>query len=162
MTPLITIVGKSNSGKTTLLTKLIPEIKKRGYRIGTIKHAHHGFDMDREGKDSYRHKQAGAEATLVSSPGRIGMVRDEDSESLMDLKHYLSDMDIIICEGFKREKVPKIEIFRKDVHKTPLCIDDEGLIAMVTDADVEINVPTFGLSEIEALASFIIEKYLIS
>lgn len=162
MTPLITIVGKSNSGKTTLLTKLIPEIKKRGYRIGTIKHAHHGFDMDREGKDSYKHKQAGAEATLVSSPGRIGMVRDEDSESLMDLKHYLSDMDIIICEGFKREKVPKIEIFRKDVHKTPLCLEDEDLIAMVTDADVDLNVPTIGLSDIEALASFIIEKYLIS
>ncbi|MCP4160411.1 MAG: molybdopterin-guanine dinucleotide biosynthesis protein B [Deltaproteobacteria bacterium] len=159
MTPLLTIVGKSNSGKTTLLTRLIPEIKKRGYRIGTIKHAHHGFDMDHEGKDSYLHKKAGAETVLVSSPGKIAMIKDDDNESLSDLEHYLSDMDIIICEGFKKESKPKIEIFRKDIHKTPLC-DDENLIAMVTDSDHNFEVPIFGLDEIEGIADFIIQKFL--
>lgn len=161
MIPLITIVGNSNSGKTTHLTKLIAELKIRGYLVGTMKHASHGFEMDHKGKDSYLHKQAGASMTLVSSPGRIGIVKDEASDHLDDLRFYFKDVDIILCEGFKRENYPKIEIFRKDIHEEPIFIKDKNLIAMVTDSDIDPGAPVFGLSEIKSLCEFIIDKFLI-
>jgi len=160
MPPIISVVGKSRSGKTTLIEKLIPELKKRGYRIGTMKHAHHAFDMDKKGKDSWRHKAAGAETVIVVSPGKIAMVKDENVESLEPIKKYFGDMDLVITEGFKRKDRPKIEVFRADRNKEPLCRDNKNLIALVTDTDINLNVPTFGLEEIERLADLIEDKYL--
>ena len=103
--PVISIVGKSESGKTTLIEQLLPELKRRGYRIGVVKHAHHGFDMDRKGKDSYRHKQAGADTVMIASPGRIAMIKDVRGERLDDLIPFFKDMDLLITEGFKRDRV---------------------------------------------------------
>ncbi|MEA1967198.1 MAG: molybdopterin-guanine dinucleotide biosynthesis protein B [Thermodesulfobacteriota bacterium] len=153
---IISIVGKSDSGKTTLLEKLIPELKKRGYRLGIVKHAHHGFQMDKKGKDSWRHRKAGADAALIVSPGIIALVKDEELNSFEELKKYLSDMDLIITEGFKKEKMPKIEIFRKaGRHREPLCMHDYTLAAFVTDSDYTPDAPIFKLDEIEKLADFI-------
>jgi molybdopterin-guanine dinucleotide biosynthesis protein B len=160
MPPIISVVGKSESGKTTLIEKLIPELKNRGYRIGTIKHAHHNFDMDKEGKDSWRHKAAGSETVVIVSPGKISIVKDEDFERLEHLEKYFDGMDLVITEGFKQEKMPKIEVCRAARNKEPLCQDDNTLIALVTDIETNFNVPTFGLEEIEALAELIEKNYL--
>ena len=160
MPPIISIVGKSESGKTTLIEKIIPELKKRGYKIGTIKHAYHGFDIDQKGKDSWRHKKAGADMTLVASPGKIAIIKDENSESLASLEKYFNDMDLVIVEGYKKENKPKIEIFRSARHRKPLFQGDDNLIAFVTDTDVDLKVPKFGLKDIEKLVDLIEKKYL--
>jgi len=160
MTPIISIVGKSESGKTTLIEKLIPELKKRGYRIGTVKHALHGFQIDREGKDSFRHKAAGADTVVVVSPKSIAMVKNGGGETLDFVVKYFSDMDLVITEGYKRENKPKIEVFRKARHAEPLCRDDNNLFALVTDDDLDLNVPRFGLEDIKGLADLIEKKFL--
>ena len=160
-TKIITIVGKSNSGKTTLLEKLISQLTQRGYRIGSVKHAHDGFEMDKEGKDSWRHRKAGASATLVITESKIALVKDDPSDYIEKMNVNLSDMDIIIAEGFKNQALPKIEVFRTEsVHKRPLCMADENLIAFVTDSGYEPDVPVFGLEEISAIADFIELKFL--
>ncbi|MBU0988239.1 MAG: molybdopterin-guanine dinucleotide biosynthesis protein B [Proteobacteria bacterium] len=160
MPPIISIVGKSQSGKTTLIEKLIPELKKRGYKIGTVKHAFHDFDMDKEGKDSWRHKAAGADTVIVASPGKIAMIKDEIFETLDAFEKYFDDMDLVITEGFKRQNWPKIEVFRAARDDQPLCRDNQELIALVTDTDIDLNVPRLGLEDIEALADLIEQKYL--
>jgi molybdopterin-guanine dinucleotide biosynthesis protein B len=160
MPPVISIVGKSKSGKTTLIEKLIPELKRRGYKIGIIKHAFHEFEIDKKGKDSWRHKAAGAETVMVSSPRIITMVKDFQGETLDELETYFQNMDLIITEGFKKENKPQIEVFRKAQHETPLLPGNHNLFAMVTDADIHLEVPKFGLDEIEALANLIENKFL--
>lgn len=160
MPALISIVGKSGSGKTTLIEKLIPELKKRGYRIGVIKHAFHELSIDKQGKDSWRHKQAGAETVLVASPHSMIMVKDVQSDSLDSLCVYFQDLDLIITEGFKRENKPQIEVFRSAAHHTPISNGNHNLIAMVTDAVLDYDVPCFGLSDIAPLADLIEENYL--
>ncbi len=160
MPPIISIVGNSNSGKTTLIEKLIPELKKRGYRVGVIKHAHHGFNIDKKGKDSWRHKVAGADTVLVSSPGRIAMVKDEPCGSLDCLQPYFTDLDLVITEGYKREDKPKIEVFRNSLHPSPACTNNDHLIAMVTDSEIDIEVPTFGLEAVESIVDFIENRFL--
>ena len=160
MLPIISVVGKSKSGKTTLIEKLIPELKKRGYRVGTVKHASHDFDMDKKGKDSWRHKAAGADTVIVASSERIVMVKDENFVQLESIEKYFDDVDLVITEGFKKEKRPKIEVCCSHKNKTPLCNDDKTFIALVTDRDISVNVPTFGSEEIEALSDLIEKKYL--
>ncbi|MDM8523675.1 molybdopterin-guanine dinucleotide biosynthesis protein B [Desulfococcaceae bacterium HSG8] len=160
MPPIISVVGKSGSGKTTLIEKLIPELRRRGYKIGIVKHAFHNFDMDKKGKDSWRHKAAGAETVVVASPGRIGMIKDHDSEDLESFEIYFRDMDIVITEGYKRQNKPKIEIFRAVAHDAPLCLDDNSLIAFVTDTGIDMNIPRFGLDDIEGLADLVEKKFL--
>ncbi|UCE52023.1 MAG: molybdopterin-guanine dinucleotide biosynthesis protein B [Desulfobacterales bacterium] len=160
MPHIISIVGRSQSGKTTLIEKLIPELKKRGYRIGTIKHAHHGFDIDKSGKDSWRHRHAGADTIVVASPGKIAMVKNDDCESLDYLQDYFEDLDLIITEGYKRENKPKIEVLRAARHAELICKADQNLIAVVTDVDINPNVPKFGLEDIKELADLIEETFL--
>ncbi len=160
-TKIVTIVGKSNSGKTTLLEKLIAELTQRGHKIGSVKHAHDGFEMDKEGKDSWRHRKAGASATLVITENKIALIKDDPSNYIEKMTANLSDMDVIIAEGFKNQELPKIEVFRTgSVHKRPLCMTDENLIAFVTDSDYHPDVPVFGLEEISAIADFIELKFL--
>ncbi|MBU1344703.1 MAG: molybdopterin-guanine dinucleotide biosynthesis protein B [Proteobacteria bacterium] len=162
-TKIIAIVGKSNSGKTTLLEKLIAHLTQRGYKIGTVKHAHDGFEMDKEGKDSWRHRQAGAKATLVITKTKVAMVKDDNTEDIEKMSAYLWDMDIILAEGFKRQDLPKIEIFRtQSSHKNPLCMADENLIAFVTDSNHMPDVPVFGLEDIKGLSDFIEQNFLKS
>ncbi len=157
MKPLtIGVTGKSGSGKTTLIEKIVSILKSRGHRLGVVKHARKGFQMDQTGKDSWRHKKAGAEASLVVSANTIALVKDTHTSSLNQVLHYLSDMDLIIVEGFKQEKIPKIEIFRKDAgHKEPLFLEDPNLIAFVTDSDFSSPVPTFDPDNAEDIALFI-------
>jgi len=160
MPQVICIVGRSQSGKTTLIEKLIPVLKNKGYRIGTIKHSHHIFDFDKSGKDSWRHKDAGADAVIVASPGKIAMVKNDHLGSLESLLDYFSDLDLVITEGYKGAHQPKIEVVRAARNDDALLRQDNHLVAVVTDADLEIKLPVFGLEDIDNLADFIEEQYL--
>jgi len=162
MTPnIVTIVGKSNSGKTTLIVKLIKELTRRGHLLGTVKHTHDGFTMDEKGKDSWRHQEAGAASTLVVTSDRAALIKYDDSPFIERMKAYLGDRDLILAEGFKTHPLPKIEIFRtKGPHASPLCMADEHLVAFVTDSPHRPPVPVFGLEEITELADFIEERFI--
>ncbi|SLM28323.1 Molybdopterin-guanine dinucleotide biosynthesis protein B [Desulfamplus magnetovallimortis] len=158
---IISIAGCSGSGKTTFLEKLIPALKGRGYKIGVLKHTHCGFSMDREGKDSWRHKKAGASATLVISPGAIALVKDWEDASIEDVIHYMGDMDLVIIEGFKHAEVPKIEIFRcGSGHASPLLLNDPNLKAFITDSKYSPDVPIFTMDDADGVADFIEEQIL--
>jgi len=160
MPPVVSIVGRSQSGKTTLIEKLIPEFKKRGYTIGTVKHSHHNPDIDRSGKDSSRHKAAGADTVIFHSSGTIAMVRDDHGGDLESLLGYFNDVDLVITEGYKTGNRPKIEIVRSARHCEPLLKNDEHLIAVVTDVDLQLSVPIFGFEDVVPLADMIEEKFL--
>lgn len=161
MPPIISIAGQSNAGKTTFLVRLIAELTRQGYRIGSVKHTHHDIELDHKGKDSWRHKQAGALATLLVTDQRIAMVKDDDRPDIEKMRAYLPDVDLILAEGFKRQPLPKIEIFRTEgPYDTPLFLGHPDLIALVTNAAVTPSVPVFGLEDIESVAGFIQERYL--
>lgn len=156
MPPIISIVGKSNSGKTTFLEKLIPELKKKGYKTGVVKHSHHELDLDKEGKDSWRHQKAGADNVMVVSPGKIAMVKKTATEASLDeLQVFFSDMDLVITEGYKKENKPKIEIFREEIHNATLCGVEDNLVALITDSDIATSVPVFGSKSFKEVADFI-------
>jgi molybdopterin-guanine dinucleotide biosynthesis protein B len=158
--PIVSIVGASGVGKTTLLEKLIPALTRRGFRTGTIKHDVHGFEIDRPGKDSWRHKHAGAAATIISSPFQIGMVMDVDHDHGLDeLALLLSDVDVILTEGYKREGKAKMEVFRPEVLGEPLCKEDDRLVALISDAPVDLGVPRFSMNDIDGLADFLITHF---
>jgi molybdopterin-guanine dinucleotide biosynthesis adapter protein len=158
--PIVSIVGFSGSGKTTLLEKLIRNLAGRGCRVGTVKHDVHGFEMDTPGKDSWRHKQAGAVTTIISSPRQIGMVMDVDHDHDPDeMKPFFRDVDIVFTEGYKQGDKPKIEIFRRGFRDDPLCKNDGHLIGLVTDTEVDLGVPRFLLDDITGLADFLIRRF---
>ena len=162
MPPIVSIVGKSDSGKTTLLEKLVAEVKSRGYRVGSIKHDTHGFDIDHEGKDSWRHKKAGAAAVIISSPQKVAVIKDADEDKPLDTlaAQYLQDVDIVFTEGYKREDKPKIEVFRKEMHRERLCQGDDNLIAMASNEPFHLTVPCYDINDIQGLADFIEERFL--
>jgi len=159
--PLLCVVGFSGSGKTTLTVALVAALGRRGLRVGTIKHDVHGFDLDRPGKDSWRHKQAGAGVTVVTSPQRIGMVMDvaHDHQPL-ELLPLMVGMDIVLVEGFKRAPLPKIEVFRPEAGKPAACRGDRHLIAVVSDASLDWGVPRYAPDDIEGLCDFILSRPL--
>jgi molybdopterin-guanine dinucleotide biosynthesis protein B len=161
MPQMISIVGRSQSGKTTLIEKLIPALKRRGYKIGTIKHSHHIFDFDKTGKDSWRHKDAGAETVIIASPGKIAMVKNDYLGSLDGLQKFFDDLDLIITEGYKKEDKPKIEVVRAARHADVLLENDKYLVAVASDVELQLNVPVFDLEDVDRLADFIEEKYLL-
>ena len=163
MIPILSIVGKSDSGKTTLLEKVVRELTSRGFRIGTIKHDAHRFEIDHEGKDSWRHKQSGAVLTIISSPDKLALVADTDCDhSLAELRdRFVQDVDLIISEGYKRETHPKIEVFRSELHREPLCTADDNLVAIAGDPpNPPENVPVFDLNEPVPLCDFIEKQFL--
>ena len=158
--PVVCIVGKSGSGKTTLMEKLIPELNRMGLGVGTVKHDVHGFEMDRPGKDSWKHKQAGAKTSIISSPKQIGMVMDVDHDSSVDeLVRFFPGVDIVLAEGYKKGEKPKVEIFRREAHAQPLSLNDNTLIALVTDTDADLGVPRFATNDIRGLAVFLAERF---
>ncbi len=158
--PVISVVGFSGAGKTTVLEKLIPQLTRMGLKVGTIKHDVHGFEIDRPGKDSQRHKQAGAVTTLLSSPYQVAMVTDADHDhDLEQLAPLLSHVDIILTEGYMREERPKLEVFRPEISREPLAKGDKRLIALVSDAPVEIGVPCFSPNDMERLARFLAGRF---
>lgn len=157
--PMLCVVGFSGSGKTTVTVALVAALKRRGLKVGTIKHDVHGFDMDRPGKDSWRHKQAGAGVTVVTSPNQIGMVMDVDHDHQpMELMPLMAGMDIVLVEGFKRSPLPKIEVFRPETGKPPACKEDRHLIAVVSDAELDWDVPRYSPEDIEGLCDFILAR----
>lgn len=134
MIPVISIVGKSNSGKTTLIEKLLPELKARGYRVATIKHDVHGFDLDQPGKDTWRHAQAGSDVVVISSPSKLAMIRKTDRDlSLDEVIARVDGVDLIMTEGYKRGDKPKLEVFQSTRYSEILCSDDETLFAIAAD-----------------------------
>ncbi len=157
MIPVVSIVGRSDSGKTTLIEKLVPLLKERGLRVGTIKHNPHGFEVDWPGKDSWRHKRAGADVTIISCPNKLAMIKDTDHDwSLDELVHLLNDCDIILAEGYKRDRMPKIEVLRyQGIEPSPLCGRSDNLIAIVSEVNIDIGVPVFHPDNVEKLVSFL-------
>lgn len=164
MVPIVSIVGKSDSGKTTLLIKIIPILKEKGYRVATMKHDVHGFEMDREGKDTYRHFHCGADGVLISSPKKMALIKRVDSEDSLDefAEQFFSDMDIVLTEGFKSRDKPKIEVYRSAVHEKPLCGPGDNRVAIASDTPVDVDCPRFDINDAEAIADFIEERFLKS
>ena len=162
MPPVIAFIGKPDSGKTTLLEKLIPELRRRGYRIGTIKHHVHAFEMDKPGKDTWRHKQAGANTVALSSPTGLGIIRDVAEDLTIEelVGRYYGDIDLVIAEGYKRLGLPKIEVFRSAQHEAPLPDRDDTWVAMVSDTDGVADLPCFGLEDVAGLADFLEERFI--
>ena len=161
MPPIISIVGKSDAGKTTLIEKLIPELKRRGYRVATIKHDAHRFDIDHPGKDSYRHFHAGADWTLIGSPDKLALVRRLDRELTLDeIAAHISDVDIILTEGYKREARRRIEVSRR-AHTTDLISRPEELLAIAADYPIELGVPVYDLNDAAGLVD-LIEREVIA
>jgi molybdopterin-guanine dinucleotide biosynthesis protein MobB len=160
MPPIVSIVGRSGSGKTTLIEKLIPEIKRRGYRIGTIKHTHHPFEIDQPGKDSSRHRAAGADTVMLAASRQVAMIKDVACDRLDGLVGYFQDVDLLITEGFKRGNQPKIEVVRTAMSKEMLCREDPGLIAVATDTNLALPVPVFSLDDPGPIVDFIEHRFL--
>ncbi len=166
--PVVSIVAKSGTGKTTLLEKLIAEMKRRGYRVAAIKHDAHSFDIDREGKDSWRLTQAGADTMLITSPAKVAMIKQNpiDHEPSLDetVATFCGDVDIVLTEGFKKSKMPKIEVYRRERSEKLLCRDEEHdstLIAVASDSPLEIDVPLYDINDTHGLCDLIVERYLV-
>jgi molybdopterin-guanine dinucleotide biosynthesis adapter protein len=162
MPPVVCIVGASDSGKTTFLENLIPELVRRGHRIGTVKHDTHGFEMDREGKDTWRHRKAGAQTIAISSPNQVACIRGTDTEIDLDemVGRYFWEEDLVLTEGFKRSQRPKIEVFRSAIEDRPICAPEDNLIALVSDDVKEAAVPVFRFADVSKVADFIETRYL--
>lgn len=157
--PVIGFAGRANSGKTTLVEKIISVFAGQGIKVAVIKHTHHAFfDFDVPGKDTYRHKQAGAASVIVASSARLAMVKDTPGEySLAEIiSRYVDDADLVVVEGFKRAGIPKIEVYTRSSGEPPLCIaGDASFIAVATDDDIDAPVPKFKRDDIDAIAGFI-------
>ena len=159
MIPVVSVVGYSNSGKTTLLVKIIKELKSRGVKVATIKHHHKDVDIDKPGKDTWRHTQAGADTVVLASPAKVAIIENTPREmSLDEITEKISGVDIIITEGFKQEKKPKIEVYRSSVHEhliTPV----EELLAVASDVEFA-GIPCFDINEPGALVELLMDKYI--
>jgi molybdopterin-guanine dinucleotide biosynthesis protein B len=153
------LAGWSGSGKTTLVTRLIPELARRGLRVSTVKHAHHAFDVDTPGKDSYEHRRAGATEVLVSSANRFALMRElrgAPEPTLEELLARLAPVDLVIVEGFKRHAHDKLEVHRPSVGKPLLAPDDPHIVAVASDAKLEgLKVPLLDLDDVAAIADFV-------
>jgi molybdopterin-guanine dinucleotide biosynthesis protein B len=162
MPPVLAFIGKPNCGKTTLIEKLIPALVDRGIRVGTIKHHHGDIQMDIPGKDTWRHKQAGAQAVLLSSPTGIGFIQDvaEDTPVEILAGRYFQNIDLILVEGYKWSTLPKIEVFRSSIYDEPIENPGENLIAMVSDVKIRPNLPWFKPENIDELVQFILKEIL--
>lgn len=162
MPPVISFVGKAESGKTTLLEKLIPELRRRGYQIGVIKHHVHEFDMDTPGKDTWRHAQAGAATVVLSSPTGIGLIENTATDLPISqlVERFFQKVDLVLTEGYKHESFPKIEVVRRGNRQTPIQNRDNSWIAIISDINVTADLPHFGLEEISELADFLEKHYL--
>jgi molybdopterin-guanine dinucleotide biosynthesis adapter protein len=162
-TPILCFVGRSNSGKTTLIERVIPELVKEGYRIATIKHAGHGFDLDTEGKDSWRHKQAGAETVVVMSKASLAVFTDVQQETTLPMlrdQYVNAGTDLIIAEGWKSEGYPKIVIVRDHVGEVDVSF--EGLLAVVSNKQLDqppAGVPVFDPDDIPGITAIITSHF---
>jgi len=157
---IIGFAGFSGSGKTTLLEKVIPLLTARGLRIAVIKHAHHKFDIDKPGKDSFRHREAGAAEVLVVSGFRWALMHelvDEAEPGLEELCGRLAPCDLVIVEGYKFSLIPKIEVHRSETGHPHLYQDDKNIVALATDIRRDITLPQFDINEPQQVAAFILK-----
>ncbi|MBM4465946.1 MAG: molybdopterin-guanine dinucleotide biosynthesis protein B [Chloroflexi bacterium] len=160
MIPIISVVGKSGVGKTTFLEKLIAELKRRGYRVATVKHDVHGFEVDQPGKDSWRLAQAGSDSVVIASPRKLALIKRLDREmGLSEIAAFVTDVDIILTEGYKRGDAPKIEVSRREGGGELLCIPDE-LVALVSDQPFDLDVPQFGLDDMAGIVDLLEGRFL--
>lgn len=153
------IAGWSGSGKTTLIEKLIPELRHRSLSVSVIKHAHHGFDLDRPGKDSYRHREAGASQVLMLSGQRwvlMHELRDAPEPTLEEQLRLLSPCDVVLIEGFKAAPVPKIEVYRPENGKPPLWVDNPHIVAVAAATPPDTGLPVLPLNEPAPIVDFIL------
>ena len=159
--PRIAFVGRHNSGKTTLLLAVLPLLAAPGLRVGYLKHAHAGFEIDRPEKDSYRARRSGVIQTIVTGGGQTEVIDDAPGEAGLDavIARYLrDDLDLLVVEGFKAEPLPKIEVARAALSTELLCLNDRNLVATVADFPVRPDVPHFGLGDAAAIAEFILAR----
>ncbi|WP_448954706.1 molybdopterin-guanine dinucleotide biosynthesis protein B [Labrys neptuniae] len=158
---LMGLSGWSGAGKTTLITALIPALRRRGLTVSTVKHAHHAFDVDKPGKDSYIHRESGAREVLVASAHRFALMhelRGAPEPSLAELLTRLSPVDLVIVEGFKRDPHPKIEVHRTATDKDYIYPDDPYIRAIATDAPGPFPMQRFDLDDIEGIAEWVIRE----
>jgi molybdopterin-guanine dinucleotide biosynthesis protein MobB len=161
-TPVVCFVGRKNSGKTTLMEKVILGLKAAGYRVGAVKHDAHTFEIDYPGKDSFRFQAAGADTTVISSPRKTAVVLHHQEELPLEsiLERFVSGVDIVLLEGYKSSRFPKIEVHRKATGEPLLHPIPPGLIAVATDEPVDAPAPRFDIHDPDSLRGFIIEQYL--
>lgn len=162
VTPIVSIVGRSGCGKTTLIERLLPILTARGARVATVKHHRHRSPVDVPGKDSWRHARAGARAVLVAGAAELALFRPVEGPPALEqiVRDYLADMDLVLTEGFKEGSAPKIEVNRAAQGLDLLCGPGDNLIAVVTDRTLDVGVPVFGLDGSEPLADFIEARFL--
>jgi molybdopterin-guanine dinucleotide biosynthesis protein B len=156
---VIGIAGWSGAGKTTLLKRLIPELNRRGLSVSTIKHAHHGFDVDKPGKDSYELRAAGAHEVLVASTNRIALMRElrgVAEPSLAELLRMLAPVDLVLIEGFKRDPIAKIEVRREANDKPPLS-EDAYIVGLVNDGTPTTSLAHASINDLSAIADLVLE-----
>jgi molybdopterin-guanine dinucleotide biosynthesis protein B len=161
MVPIVCVVGTSGVGKTHVMKGLVAELKKRGYRVATVKHSPHHLDLDVEGKDSWEHARAGSDAVVVSSPDKVALIRKVDHDhTLAELSRIVGvDFDIILGEGFKKAEALKIEVHRKDLGRDLTCTPEE-LLAVATDEQLQGDVPQYALDDAAGLVDLIEQRCL--
>ena len=158
--PVVSFVGKSGAGKTTAVEQVIRELKRRGYRIGTVKHDAHGFDLDQPGKDTWRHAQAGSDVVAISGPHKMALIRRLDEEMPLDeVVSLMGDVDLVLTEGYKRGSRPKIEVSRQ-ARGTELLCGAEELIGIMADHAVDMAVPQFALDDAAGVVNLLERLYL--
>jgi len=159
--PIVCFVGKSDSGKTTFLEKVIAELRGRGYRIGVIKHDTHASEPDRPGKDTWRLRRAGASRAVLSSARYLSLVEEVEEELPLEeiVRRYLPDVDIVLTEGYKRSAYPKVEVCRAERSRELLCAPGE-LLAVVSDLRFDLPCPQFGLDDAGGVADLLVERFL--
>ncbi|MBI2914223.1 MAG: molybdopterin-guanine dinucleotide biosynthesis protein B [Chloroflexi bacterium] len=162
MVPIVSVVGNSGVGKTTFLEKLVRELKARGYRLATIKHDVHNFDIDRPGKDSWRLTQAGSDIVMLSSPRRLALLEEvREERTLDDLAAMVGDrVDLVLTEGYRGAAALKIEVSRQ-AHSTALTARLEELLAVVTDHPLDLDRPQFGLGDAAAVADLLEQRFAL-
>jgi len=160
MTKVVGIVGWKDVGKTFFVTEIINLLVKKGYKVGTIKHAHHDFDIDKPGTDSFKHRQSGASEVIISSSKRWAKIieNNKTEKKLNELLREFNDVDLVIVEGFKKENHPKIEIIGQNSN----IVNNEikNVVAIVADQKTKSNIPLFMRNDVESLTEFIINKFL--
>ncbi|GMV49218.1 molybdopterin-guanine dinucleotide biosynthesis protein B [Nitrospirales bacterium NOB] len=158
--PILAFVGRSNSGKTTLIERVIPELVRAGYKVAAVKHAGHGFDLDTEGKDSWRHKQAGASSVVIISKSSLAMFADvSDHMNVEDVRERYLDgsYDLILAEGWRSEGYPKIVVVRDQIGEVP--VSQDGLLAVVSNKPIEMSVPLLDPDDIVGVAALIMRHF---
>jgi len=160
--PVVSIVGKSQSGKTILMEQLIAEFKRRGYKVAALKHSHSGIEIDQPGKDSWRFARAGSDAVVISSLDKLAFIKNLDHE--LDIEEIMPvigpEFDLVLVEGFRKSKIPKIEVHRKELGNDLLC-SPEDLSAIVTDGSLDIDIPQFPWGDTVAVADFIEKNFVL-